>query len=106
MSDVESDHENGLRTGNHTYKIASVWWRSKTHQFLTFLKLLDLMHMSTKFKWDETPNSGNWLQVQICQDMELEPEYQTNSVSELLANFYDDIWLQTLQEMIPKPLRH
>lgn len=99
MSEDESDHESGPRTGNRTYKIMSVPWRSQTRQFLAFLELLDLLHMSTKFKHDGTPNPGNWPRVRVRSATD--SVGRGNPVAGLPVNFYDENWLSDLQKNDP-----
>ena len=100
MSDDESDHDNGPRTGNRTFTVTSVWWRSKNPQFMAILELFDLLYMSTKFKRDGTPHPGNWPRVRIRVD-DRQPQNQGKPVPGLPENFYDNLWLQELRALDP-----
>ncbi len=102
MSDDESDYKTGNQTGNRGYKVTTVWWRSKSHQLLGFLELLDLLYMSMKFRLDGTPQAGNWPRVRVCQEQE--PQYKPNPVAGLPENMYDEVWLQELKRYDPSAL--
>ena len=99
MSDDESDKESGPLTGNRTYQILDIDWRSKDPKFLAFLELLDLLHMSTKFKRDGTPNPGNWPRVRVR--LSKQSNYGRNIVPGLPENFYDKHWLEKLNANDP-----
>lgn len=102
MSEDESDHENGTRTGTRAYHVKALFWRAKTREFQAFLEILDMLYMSTKFKVDGTPKAGNWPRVRVRDGKD--PQYKATAVAGLPENFYDADYLARLRQNDPRTL--
>lgn len=77
-------------------------WHSKNTDFLGFLKLFDLLYMSTKFKVDGIPHPGSWPHIRVQQDRE--PQYTSKPVAGPSQNCYAELWLEQLGNMDPVAL--
>ncbi|KIP01374.1 hypothetical protein PHLGIDRAFT_17239, partial [Phlebiopsis gigantea 11061_1 CR5-6] len=88
MSDDEDAHEHGERI----YRSSIPHWRSR--EITIYVRILDLLHLSTKFDKFLTAASGNWPRVRTpSQDIAQKPP-----VGRLPRNFYNSDWLETLSD--------
>ena len=86
MSDDEDAHEDGMRV----YESGIPHWRSD--EITIYLRILDLLHLSTKFDLFGTAAPGNWPRVRVPSQRVVEKR----PVGRLPKNFYNQAWLQTL----------
>ena len=86
MSDDEDAHEDGMRV----YEPGIPHWRSR--EITLYLRILDLLHLSTKFNAFNIASPGNWPRIRT-------PSQRTadrSPVALLPQNFYEPVWLETL----------
>ncbi|TDL13611.1 hypothetical protein BD410DRAFT_846782 [Rickenella mellea] len=98
MSEDETDGEENKCTGGRTYRVTTPKWRSKSPEFMAFLKTLDLLYTSTKYRTGNYKAvQGNWTRMRLDGGMK-EPKFEVDIPLGLPSNFYDSAWLKSLSK--------
>jgi hypothetical protein len=91
MSGDESDHSDGQERYACTY----LPWRNPAPEVKQWFKNFDYLHLSTRFTADDRATSGKSPHIRINSDRK---EQHAAPVSSLPRNFYDPVWLATMDE--------
>lgn len=89
MSGDESSNE----SQSPAYAITTLPWRNPSPEITRWLRTFDLLHLSTRFGSDDRPTPGQFPHRRI-PSKRIEA-YHTPPQG-LPRNFYDPVWLQTL----------
>ncbi|TDL15913.1 hypothetical protein BD410DRAFT_844808 [Rickenella mellea] len=96
MSEDETDGEENQRTGARNYRVTDPVWRSKRGDFRGFLRTLDLLYTSTKYRPEDfQPVRGCWTRMRMAGEAEA-PQFTSAVPHGLPKNCYDRDWLKAL----------
>lgn len=98
MSGDESTHE----MDPPLYAITVLPWRNASEDVVSWFRTFDRLHLSTRFGTDDRPRPGNFPHRRLPSSNRLEAH--APPVPGLPENFYDPVWLQTLDGFETKQL--
>lgn len=89
MSGDESAHEGG----RVRYAITSLRWRNPSEEVVRWFRMLDALHLSTRFNINDRPRPGKFPHLRVNSRR---VERSDAPVPGLPRNFYDPTWLASL----------
>ncbi|KAI0686295.1 hypothetical protein BC835DRAFT_1420538 [Cytidiella melzeri] len=98
-SDDESDGDDdstGHQNRGATYWIVPLQWRSD--DLVNMLRVLDVLHVSTRFNPEGKPDPGNWPRIRRERQSSASNPHAVQAVPRLPRNFYSQLWLDALTD--------